>query len=93
MSDTSPPRTIDECAQIAYDAVMRRTDNDTELADIIRAGIHDAYRVGWNRALEGGAQGIEAVDPAEWALAGVHAGADAANTLRSYKQPEETRDV
>ncbi|MFE1170434.1 hypothetical protein [Nocardiopsis sp. NPDC058789] len=93
MSDIAPPRTLSECAQIAYDAVMRRTGDDTELADIIRRGIYDAYRTGWNRALEGGAQGIESVDRAEWALAGIHAGDDAARILRSYKKREGTSDV
>ena len=45
------PDTIAEAAQIAHDLVMRRTDGDTALADLIRWGIHDAYRTGWNRAL------------------------------------------
>lgn len=45
------PDTIDEAAQIAYDLILRRTDNDTELADIIQRGIHDAYRTGWNRSI------------------------------------------
>lgn len=93
MATTEPPRTIDECAQIAYAAIMRRTDNDHELADIIRRGIHDAYQVGWNRAVEGGAQGIEAVDRAEWAFFGTDAGANAARILRTYKQAEGPSDV
>lgn len=53
------PDTIAEAAQSAHDLVMRRTDNDHELADIIRAGIHDAYQVGWNRALETAAQELD----------------------------------
>lgn len=92
MSGTKPPRTIDECAQIAYSLVMTTT-GDPEVANIIRSGIHDAYRVGWNRALEASAQGIESVDRAEWALAGMHAGADAARLLRTYKKSEGPADV
>lgn len=48
---TKRPQTINEAAQIAYELILRRTDNDTELADIIRRGIRDAYRTGWNRAI------------------------------------------
>lgn len=92
MSDTEPPPTIDECAQIAHNLVLTAT-GDPEVADIIRRGVEDAYRVGWNRALEASAQGIESVDRAEWALAGMHAGADAARLLRTYKKPEEPTDV
>lgn len=92
MTDTEPPRTIDECAQIAYNLVLTTT-GDPEVADIIRRGVEDAYRIGWNRALEGGAQGIEAVDRAEWAFFGTDAGANAARILRSYKQAEEPTDV
>lgn len=73
------PDTIAEAAQIAHDLVMRRTDNDHELADIIRAGIHDAYRTGANRALEAAAQEIESVD-----------GIDAAALVRTRKiNPEK----
>ena len=72
------PDTIDQAAQIAYDAILRRTGDDTELADIIRRGIHDAYRTGWNRALEGAAQSIESVDR------------DAAQAVRDHKMPEES---
>lgn len=50
MSDTKPPRTIDECAQIAHDLVLTTT-GDPEVADIIRRGVEDAYRVGWNRSI------------------------------------------
>ena len=48
------PDTITDAAQIAYDTVLAST-GDTELADLIRHGIEDAYRTGWNRALEGAA--------------------------------------
>lgn len=48
MSDR--PDTITDVAQIAHDLILRRTDGDTALADLIRWGIHDAYRVGVNRA-------------------------------------------
>ena len=92
MSDTEPPATIDECARIAHNLVLTTT-GDPEIADIIQRGVEDAYRIGWNRALEGGAQGIEAVDEVEWALAGMHAGADAARLLRSHKKPEGPSDV
>ncbi|WP_174545584.1 hypothetical protein [Nocardiopsis dassonvillei] len=84
------PDTIHEAAQMAYDAIMRRTEGDHELADIIRRGVEDAHRTGWNRALEGAAQKIEAVDYAEWALAGVRAGVDAAQLVRDHKLTEES---
>lgn len=71
------PRTIDECAQIAYDLILRRTGGDADLADIMRRGIHDAYRVGANRALEDAAVSIESVAP------------DAADMLRDQKHPED----
>ncbi|WP_431889425.1 hypothetical protein [Nocardiopsis alba] len=71
------PRTIDECAQIAYDAIMRRTGGDVDLADIMRRAVRDAYRTGANRALEDAAQTVESVAP------------DAARHIRDQKQPEE----
>lgn len=49
-----PPASIDDAAQIAHDLILRRTGDDTELADIIRAGIHDAYRVGLARGHDAG---------------------------------------
>ena len=70
------PRTIDECAQIAYDAIMRRTGGDVDLADIMRRAVRDAYRVGANRALEDAAQTVESVAP------------DAARHIRDQKQPQ-----
>ncbi len=50
MSDTEPPRTIDECAQIAYNLILTTT-GDPEVADIIQRGVEDAYRTGWNRSI------------------------------------------
>lgn len=89
-TQTDHPSTIDEAAQIAYDLILRHTDNDTELADIIRRGVLDAYRVGANRALEAAAVEIEAVAASDpWALAGADAGRDAAKIVRSRKLPEE----
>lgn len=84
------PETITESAQIAHDLILSRTDGDTVLADLVRRGIHDAYRTGANRALEAAALEIEAVDGIEWALAGTSAGIDAAALVRTRKlNPEK----
>lgn len=77
------PDTITDAAQAAYDVIMRRTEDDTELADIIRRAVLDAYRVGANRALEAAAVEIEAVNT--WGLTT----SDAARIVRSRKLPEE----
>lgn len=68
------PRTIDECAQIAYDLILRRTGGDADLADVMRRALHEVYRTGWNRALESAAQAVEFVD--------------AARHIRDQKRPE-----
>jgi len=77
--DITRPDTITDAAQIAHDLVMRRTNGDTELADIIRRGIHDAYRTGANRALETAAQELD-----------MHAQYSAAHRVRTRKiNPEK----
>lgn len=53
------PDTINEAAQLAYDTVLAVHPDDTELAVLIRDAIHDAYRTGWNRGLEGAALELE----------------------------------
>lgn len=43
-------------------------------------------------ALEEAARALLAVDPVEWALAGQHAGHDAAALLRRMAQPDTTQE-
>jgi len=74
------PETIAESAQIAHDLILSRTGGDTVLADLIRRGIHDAYRTGANRALEAAAQELD-----------MYAQYSAAHRVRSRKiAPEES---
>lgn len=56
---TKRPQTIDEAAQLAHDTVLAAHPGDTELADIVRRGVLDAYRIGANQALEAAARELD----------------------------------
>ncbi|MFE7462321.1 hypothetical protein ACWFMI_24965 [Nocardiopsis terrae] len=76
-----------EIAQPMRDLVAKQT-GDTDLATLVHKAISQAYQMGQNRALEDAAADLDAraaSDP--WALAGVHAGADAAAMVRARKTP------
>lgn len=84
------PMLITDAARIAHDTILRRTSGDTELADIIRDGIYDAYRVGANRALEAAAGELEETPDIDWITGGTAPGAKAAALVRSRKiNPEK----
>jgi L-alanine-DL-glutamate epimerase-like enolase superfamily enzyme len=75
----------------AYATVAFRDDEVPEVVDRYVTRLIDAFRA---EVLAEAADAIEAVDPAEWALAGQHAGHDAANLIRRLaQQPTTPKDT
>jgi NAD(P)-dependent dehydrogenase (short-subunit alcohol dehydrogenase family) len=81
-----------EIAQPMRDLVAKQT-GDTRLADLVHMAIGQAHQMGANRGLEDAAAELAARDGAEWALAGVHAGADAAEMVRARQRPVDPPPV